>query len=390
MNPLQTCTAAELAARSSLKWREYPPDVLPMWVAELDTTLAPPIRAALSAAVERGDTGYAYRTDLADAFSGFAARRYGWRPDPAHMVLVPDVLQAITAALGLVTGPGDGVAVDTPAYPAFLDQLRAFGRRIVENPMADGRIDLAGLERVFAGGVRAYLLCNPHNPTGTVADIETLYAIAELAQRYGVRLVVDEIHAPLTYPGVVHVPFATLDAEAAGRAFVAVSASKAWNLAGLKAALLVAAPDAVADLRRLPPELWVSVGIFGVIAGAAAFDDGEPWLDDLLAGLDENRKLLAAELDRELPRVGYRPPDATYLAWLDCRALGLGDDPAAKFLERGRVALSPGTLFGAPGLGFARFNLGTSADRIREAVARMTHAVNWHHNERNGTCSKRN
>ncbi len=375
MNPLQTPTAAELAARRSLKWREYPPDVLPVWVAEMDTRLAPPIRAALAAAVERGDTGYAYRTDLADAFSEFAARRYGWRPDPAHMILVSDVLQAITEALRLVTGPGDGVVLDTPAYPAFLDHLRAIDRRVIEVPMAHGRIDLAGLERAFAGGARAYVLCNPHNPTGTVAEIETLYTIAELADRYGVRLVVDEIHAPLTYPGVVHVPFATLDAEAAARAFVAVSASKAWNLAGLKAALLVAAPDAVADLRRLPPELWVSVGIFGVIAGAAAFHHGEPWLEELLAGLDENRKLLAAELDRELPRIGYRPPDATYLAWLDCRALGLGDDPAAGFLERGRVALSPGTLFGAPGRGFARFNLATSAERIREAVARMTHAV---------------
>ncbi len=379
MNPLQTCTAAELAARRSLKWRVYPPDVLPLWIAEMDTMLAPPIRAALVAAVERGDTGYAYRADLADAFSEFAARRYGWRPDPAHMVLVPDVLQAITEAIRLVTGPGDGVVVDTPAYPAFLDHLWAIDRKLVENPMTDGRIDLAGLERAFAGGVRAYLLCNPHNPTGTVADLETLYAIAELAHRYDVRLVVDEIHAPLTYPGVVHVPFATLDAEAASQAFVAVSASKAWNLAGLKAALLVAAPNAVADLRRLSPELWVSVGIFGVIAGAAAFNHGEPWLDDLLGGLDENRKLLAAELDRELPRVGYRPPDATYLAWLDCRALGLGDDPAATFLERGRVALSPGALFGAPGRGFARFNLATSADRIREAVARMTHAVESTH-----------
>ncbi|MBA0051197.1 aminotransferase class I/II-fold pyridoxal phosphate-dependent enzyme [Streptomyces sp. AJS327] len=374
-NPLQVYSAAELAARRSMKWREYPPDVLPMWVAETDTPLAPPIRAALVAALDRGDTGYAYHADLADAFAGFAARRYGWRPDAAHMVQVPDVLQAISEAIQLVTGVGDGVVLDTPAYPAFLSHLPAIGRRVVGNPMANGRIDLAGLERAFAGGARAYLLCNPHNPTGTVADLETLHTIAELADRYGVRLVVDEIHAPVTYPGVVHVPFATLDAEAAGRAFVAVSASKAWNLAGLKAALLVAGPEAVADLRRLPPELWVSVGILGVIAGAAAFSEGEPWLDGLLAALDENRKLLAVELDRELPRIGYQPPDATYLAWLDCQELGLGDDPAAVFLDRGHVALSPGPLFGEPGRGFVRFNLGTSPERIREAVARMARAV---------------
>lgn len=375
-NPLQTYSAAELAARRSLKWREYPPDVLPMWLAETDTPLAPPIRAALAAALDRGDTGYAYHADLPGAFAEFAARRYGWRPDPARITLVSDVTQAITESIRLVTEPGDRVVLDTPAYPAFLSQLQALGRCVVENPMVDGRIHLTGLEGAFAAGARAYLMCNPHNPTGTVADAETLYAIAELAHRYGVRVVVDEVHGPLTYPGVVHVPFAMLDAEAADRSFVAVSASKAWNVAGLKAALLVAAPGAAADLHRLPPELWVSAGIFGVMAGVAAFSHGEPWLDELLAGLDENRKLLADELNRELPRIGYRPPDATYLAWLDCRALGLGDDPAAAFLERGRVALSPGPLYGPAGRGFVRLNLATSADRVREAVARMARAVN--------------
>ncbi|MEO3762939.1 aminotransferase class I/II-fold pyridoxal phosphate-dependent enzyme [Streptomyces sp. B8F3] len=365
-----------MAARRSLKWREYPPDVLPMWLAETDTPLAPPIRAALAAALDRGDTGYAYHADLPGAFAEFAARRYGWRPDPARITLVSDVTQAITESIRLVTEPGDRVVLDTPAYPAFLSQLHALGRCVVENPMVDGRIHLTGLEGAFAAGARAYLMCNPHNPTGTVADAETLYAIAELAHRYGVRVVVDEVHGPLTYPGVVHVPFAMLDSEAADRSFVAVSASKAWNVAGLKAALLVAAPGAAADLHRLPPELWVSAGIFGVMAGVAAFSHGEPWLDELLAGLDENRKLLADELNRELPRIGYRPPDATYLAWLDCRALGLGDDPAAAFLERGRVALSPGPLYGSAGRGFVRFNLATSADRVREAVARMARAVN--------------
>ncbi len=377
-NPLLAYDLDELRTRQSVKWRQYDPDVLPVWVAEMDTPLAPPIRSALLAAVERGDTGYATPGPLPEIFAAFAARRYRWNPDPARMLLVPDVMRGISEALHVVTAPGDPIVMNVPAYPPFFTHLGLLGRRIVESPLlstVDGyRVDLDRLERDFAAGARAYLLCNPHNPTGLVYSRDELLAVAELAERYDVRVVADEIHAPLVYPGREHVPFESLPTSASARSLVAVSASKAWNLAGLKAALLVAGEDAVPDLRRVPAEVSLGAGLPGVLASQVAFTEGEPWLAALLAGLDENRRLLGELLSDGLPEVGYVPPAATYLAWLDCRQLGLGDDPAAGFLDRGRVALSSGPTFGAVGRGHVRLNFATSPDVLADAVRRMAKA----------------
>jgi cystathionine beta-lyase len=237
------------------------------------------------------------------------------------------------------------------------------------------RLDLDRLERDFAAGAAAYLLCNPHNPTGTVFTEAELRAVADLAERYRVRVVADEIHAPLVYPGNRHVSFGSLPGDAASRAVVAVSASKAWNLAGLKAAMLVAGPEAWRDLERISMELSYHTGILGVVASEAAFRHGGPWLSQLLADLDRNRALLAERLAAELPEVGYHPPDATYLAWLDCRRLDLPGDPAETFLEYGKVAVNSGPTFGEGGEGFVRLNLAMSAERITEAVRRMAVAV---------------
>jgi cystathionine beta-lyase len=384
MTILSALSLDDLRQRRSEKWQTFPEDVLPLFVAEMDTPLAGPVRAALSAALVRGDTGYAHIGQLAEAYAEFSTRRYGWCPDPGQTRLVPDVMQGIIEVLRAVTVPGDGVVINTPVYPPFFGDLRHAGRRLVEVPLiaaesGEYHLDLEGLERAFAAGARAYLICNPHNPTGSVLTRDALLAVADLAGRYGVRLLVDEIHAPLTYPGVRHVPFLSLlssaEPEAIARAFVLVSASKAWNLAGLKAALLLAGPAAADDLARIPAEVSVAAGLFGVIASEAALREGESWLADLLAELDANRALLARLLADELPAVGYRPPDATFMAWLDCRRLELGDDPAAVFLERGRVAVNSGHHFGAPGRGFVRFNFATSAERIAEGVRRMAYAL---------------
>jgi cysteine-S-conjugate beta-lyase len=372
-NPLTTLTLAELRERHSIKWRKFGPDVLPLFVAEMDTPLAEPITKALAAAVARGDTGYAHPGRLPEAFAAFAARRYGWTPDPARMLVMPDVMRAVAEILAVTSEPGDGVVVNTPVYPPFFSVVDITGRRVVASPLArggDGRyaLDLDALDRDLGRpDVRVYLLCNPHNPTGLVAGRDELAAVAGIAERHGVVVVADEIHAPLTYPGVSHTPFATV----AGSGIALVSASKAWNLPGLKAALAVAGGDTDwARLAAVPIEATFGTGLFGVISGEAAFTDGEPWLDALMAGLDENRRLLADLLDRHLPGTGYVRPDATFLAWLDLSTLGLGDDPAAEMLHHG-VALANGPAFGEPGRGYARLNFATSPELLTEAVRRM-------------------
>jgi cystathionine beta-lyase len=319
---------------------------------------------------------------LPEAYAEFAMQRFGWHVPASGMILVPDVMQGIVAVLDAVTRPGSAVVINPPVYPPFFSFLPRAGRRLVQSPLVpDGGRWGLDLDRLAADlarpDVSAYLLCNPHNPTGTVFTRAELLSIAELAERHRVRVVVDEIHAPLVYPGATHVPFLSLadQAPAAASGFAAVSASKAWNLAGLKAALVAAGPAAIATLDAVPQDVREGAGIFGVIASEAALTEGLPWLDALLAGLDANRRLLAALLAEALPAVRYRPPEGTYLAWLDCRELALADEPSTTFLERGRVAINAGPTFGAAGTGFVRLNLATHPDIITEAVTRMARAL---------------
>jgi len=378
VNPLTQVDPEALCRRRSLKWRHHADDVLPLWVAEMDTLLAPPIAERLHAAIALGDTGYAAPGQLAQAFAGFSAARFGWWPDPAEILHLGDVAQGVMRTLEVITAPGDAVLMNTPAYPPFFADLTDIGRRIKESPLActpEGyRLDLDRLERDLADpDVTAYLLVNPHNPTGIVLSREELTAVAALADAHGVRVIADEIHAPLCYPGVTFVPYLSVPGGERGIAFHA--ASKAWNLAGLKTALVVPGADAVADVRRIPENVRYTAGLLGIIASETAYRGAVGWLDDLLAGLDANRKLLGELLAAHLPTVGYVPPEGTYLAWLDCRRLGLPGDPAEIFLNAGRVALSPGPTFGAPGTGYARLNLATSPEILTQAVERMAAAV---------------
>lgn len=378
-DPLAACSLEELRRRTSVKWRLHDPDVLPVWVAEMDAPLAPAVLDALAGVAHRGDTGYAYGPAYAQALAAFARSRWGWDlPVEAH-ALVPDVMRGCTEALSLVTEPGDAVVVDPPVYPPFFGFIRHAGRRVVPAGLgADGRLDLRALEAAFgtatAGGrPAAYLLCSPHNPTGTVHTAQELQAVATLATAYGVRVVVDEIHAPLVLPGTRFVPY--LSVPGTEDAFVLQSASKGWNLAGLKAAVAIAGEAAAEELARLPEVVTHGASHVGVQTHIAALRDGGDWLDAVRRGIARNVTVLQEALAQWLPEVGYRPGEGTYLAWLDCRALGLGDDPAAAFLARGRVALTAGVDFGPGGSGHARLNLATSPDRIREAVRRMAAAV---------------
>ncbi|MFC8513728.1 MalY/PatB family protein [Streptomyces sp. NPDC057257] len=379
-NPLRILSLDHLRSRTSMKWRTYPADVLPLWVAEMDVPLAEPVVRAVTDALARGDTGYPAGTAYAEALAAFAEKRWGWDGLAVERTaIVPDVMLGVVEMIKLVTGAGDPVVVNSPVYPPFFHFVEHMDRLVLQAPLgADLRIDLGVLEATFrhavAGGRRAaYLLCSPHNPTGTVHTAAELAAVAALADRYGVRVVADEIHAPLVANGVDFVPYLSVSGAESGLSLM--SASKAWNLAGLKAALAIAGPGAAADLARLPEEVGHGPSHVGVIAHTAALTDGTAWLDALLAGIDDNRLLIEGLLAEHLPRIVCHPAEGTYFAWLDCRPLGLGDDPAAVFLERGRVALNSGIPFGTGGEGHARLNLATSPEILAEGVRRMVTAL---------------
>lgn len=382
MLQVKALSLAELRERTSEKWREYPADVLPLFVAETDFPLAPAITEALQRAVEIGDTGYmASKTPLAAAFAGFASRRYGWEPDPARIRSTADVSMGIVEILRRVTQPGERVVVTPPVYPPFYDLVEEAGAEIERVPLRDTgtrwELDLDGIRAAFDDGATAILLCNPHNPTGTVHDRDSLAALAELAEEFGAAVVSDEIHAPLAQPGAGFTPFLAASDAAQRVGYAVVSASKAFNLAGLKCALMVTADDETsAVVRGLPVEVEWRTGQFGLLAAVAAFsEDSDPWLDGLLRTLDENRVLLEDLLAAHLPGARYRIPDAGYLAWIDLSALGWGDNPARRILRDAKVALHFGPAFGDEGAGHVRLNFGTSPEILTEAIERIAALV---------------
>jgi cystathionine beta-lyase len=377
-HPLRDLNEQTLRRRTSIKWREYPDDVLPLWVAEMDVVPDEAVRAALVAAVEAGDTGYPHGNHYAEALAELASTRWGWDGlDPARTAYAADVMTGIAEVVRLVSAPGDPVVVNPPVYPPFFDVVEHVGRVVVEAPLGvDGRLDTDALQAAFVqartmGGSVTYLLCNPHNPTAVAHTRDELAAVAALAHEHGVRVVVDEIHGPLVPQGFV--PY--LSVEGAEDAFAVTSASKAWNLAGLKAAVVVAGERAEADLRRVPEIVSHGPSHLGMLAHTVALREGGAWLDAVLADLADNRRLLGDLLDEHLPQVRWGRGSATYLAWLDCRGLGLGDDPAAVFLEHGRVAVNSGPTFGTGGAGHVRLNFATSPTILTEAIRRMAHAV---------------
>jgi cystathionine beta-lyase len=375
---------ADLVARPGVKW-SHPAGRLASWVADMDFPIAPAVTARLTQRVGV-DVGYpawdeAARSPLPALFAERMAARYGWRPDVDRLHELTEVLQGIALAVHHLTEPGDGVVVHTPAYPPFLQLIAATGRRLIEVPArgAADRFqwdyeDLAARLAAGAGSpgaARLWILCHPHNPTGRVFGPEELGGVAELAARHDLVVLSDEIHADLVHRGATHVPFAALGPDIAARTVTLSSSSKAFNLAGLRWAILHAGHDGLhGALRALPPHLLGVPNLLAVEATEAAWTEGDGWLAAVLGVLDENRHRLADLLAERLPAVRYHVPEATYLAWLDCRELGFGDDPAVEFRKRG-VELSPGPTFGSGGRGFARLNFATSPAVLDEIVARL-------------------
>ncbi|MCM6761522.1 aminotransferase class I/II-fold pyridoxal phosphate-dependent enzyme [Rathayibacter sp. ZW T2_19] len=396
-DPLEDLALADLRRRTSQKWRGHSGDVLPLWVAEMDVRLAPPIEEALHAALSSGDTGYASGAGfsaLAEAVASFAAERWRWDGFPVGATRVfSDVMTGIVEVLEVSSSPGDAVVVASPVYAPFFSYIGHSGREVVETPLSlEGRLDLDAIEEALQRlrdqrRRTVLLLCNPHNPTGTVPTRAELEGVAALAQRYGVRVLADEIHGPLTLAGAVFTPY--LSVAGADDAIAFTSASKGWNLAGLKAALATAGPAAARDLAGVRAEIDYAPSHLGVLAHTVAFREGGDWLDALLASLDRRRTLLGELLAEHLPQLSWRPPEGTYLAWIDCRALALSEtgprdsfavatdlDGAARvFADEAGVAVNSGHIFGRGGAGFIRLNFATSAEILTTAVSRMGDAV---------------
>jgi len=374
-------TDEQLRARRTAKW-SVPDEVLPAWVAETDFALCPEVAEAVQRSVRDGSTGYPppdAATGLPEALAGYASSAWGWEVPPGRVLAVGDVMSGVLLALTTLCDDAP-VVVPTPAYPPFLDVAGLAGRRMVAVPLdpdcPTAVLDLDRIDAELAAGARTVLLCQPHNPWGRAFGRAELEALRDVVVRHGARVVSDEIHAPLVLPGAAHVPYLTLDGTA-DHAVTVLSASKAWDVPGLKCAQVVVGNDAdAAALRGLPLVANHGLSPVGIAANLAAWTRGGPWLAALIERVDANRRLLGELATERLPRVRMRPLEATYLAWLDARAYG-HDRPAAVALERARVMVNEGTTFGDGGTGGVRLNLATSPDRVREAVDRLAQA--WEH-----------
>jgi cystathionine beta-lyase len=366
-----------LRSKSGAKWHRHPGQ-LAAWVADMDFPPAPVVLAALRARLESGDLGYPdWRshtggTPICELFAERAAHRFGWSVDVGEVREVCDVMQAVQAVLHVATQPGDGVVVLTPSYPPLMHSVTGTGRRLIDQAVTADGWDLDELDdRLTRERATVLLLCHPHNPTGHVFTSRELRRLGEIAARHDLLIISDEIHADLTYSPNVHLPIAAACPEHAARIVTIHSASKAFNLAGLRYALAhIGSPGVRVALASLPDHLLGAVNLMAADATWAAWSDGDEWLAAVLVHLDRNRALLADLLATHLPEVRYTPPAATYLAWLDCRAIGDGDAPFELFRGRG-VQLSPGTDFGENGGGFVRLNMATSSALLTRIVSTM-------------------
>lgn len=361
------------------KWSRYGEEVLPAWVADMDFASPDCALDAMHRVITRSDIGYNLRAvrALPRAFADWQERHHGWRPEVDRVQLYNDVLHALEYAIWHLTEPGDGIVLLTPIYPPFIKIVNEAGRRIVDCPLdpETARFDGDTLRSVVDEHTAIVLWCNPHNPTGRVFDDTELAELATVADEHDLLVVADEVWADLVHPGATHRPVATVPGLAE-RSITVSSASKSFNLAGLRCAVAHVGSDRAREvLDRHPPRLRGHVNTLAAEATLACWSDGGPWLDELRLHLVEQLDHLAARLGAELPELNWRPPQATYLAWLDGRPLGLDDEFASVVFDRGKLALSPGLDFGPRGVGHARINVATSRAILDQIVDRLVAAV---------------
>lgn len=371
----------------SYKWDSAPSDekeVLPLWVADMDFRTAPVIVEALERRVRHGIFGYVRVPDAYyESVARWFARRHGWKMETDWIIYTSGVVPAISAVIKALTVPGDGVVVQTPVYNCFFSSIRNNGCRVVPNPLIyenrTYRIDFEDLDRKTADpGVRLLLLCNPHNPAGRVWTREELVRIGEICQKNGVRVIADEIHCELVFPGHEYVPFASTGENQLRNSVTCVSPSKAFNLAGLQIASIISCDRAVRERidRAININEVCDVNPFGVEATIAAYEGGEDWLLQLLDYLKGNYDLLCDFFKTYLPQITVTSLEGTYLVWTDCRAFHLPSDVLqALLLEETGLWLNSGTLYGAEGEGFLRWNIACPRVVLHDALTRFLRFV---------------
>lgn len=357
----------QLRQRNTIKWRRFESDVLPLFVAEMDAMLADPVRECLIKAARDGDTGYPELPVYQEAFAAYAAQRWGWQTHPGEMTLAADVMSGMREVLLGNTAPGDVVVFSSPAYPPFRQIVETTGRVLVDVPLSADRLDLAALEETFAQRrPSAYLLCSPHNPNGTVHTLAELTRLAELAQRHGVLVISDEVHAPLTGQHIAY-----LSVPGVTRAVVVTSAAKGWHLAGLKAGLIIGDAQVRAKVN---PMISDGASYLGVLAHATALNEAAQFATQVGEEIAAHKVFFAQQLASAIPQLSYQPSAGTYLAWLDCTPLGLSN-PGHHFHQHGRVRFNFGAEFAPYAQQYVRINLATSPKIIAEAVQRMANSL---------------
>ena len=367
----------ELRKRKSSKWRHYPNDVLPLPVAEMDFPMAPAVKAGLQDMLDRSDTGYLGEfPELFEAFAKFSKSRWNWQPDTSQIRMATDVGVGIVEVMRTLIKAGDKVMLNSPVYENIWKWITEVHAELVDVPLSeDGlnyKLDLEAIEREYAKGVKLHILCHPHNPVGIIYTRSELETMATLAKKYGVIVLSDEIHGPLTFNKKEFFPFLSVSDDAKEVGIIITSASKSFNFAGLKCALIITESIKLKEkINAMPPAVTWRASLFGAVASTSAYSDSEEWLDGVLITLDENRNLVKKLIDTKIPTIKYRIPDFGYLAWFDVSSLGLGSDPAAQILELAKLALNAGVLYGPKHSNFVRFNFGTSEEIINQAFERL-------------------
>lgn len=379
---LERATPESLAELGSLKWTRYPA-AIGAWVAESDLGTSPSVQRALQTAVGSGLLAYPPEKlvpSLGEATAAFLSERYAWSVDPQCIFPMPDALKGLEVGIQVFTNDDSPVIVPTPAYMPFLYVPQLLGREVLDVPSRYSEtgwsMDLEAIERAFQAGGRLLVLCNPHNPTGRVFTREELAALAVIVSRYDGVVFSDEVHGPLTYSGHQHIPYSSVSAEAREHSFTLVSASKAWNVPGLKCAQMIIESRTLREQwESIAPLIGHGASTLGMVANIAAYSSGIAWLDDSVAYLEDNRRTLGEMVRSRMPEVGLFDPQATYLAWLDCEALGIEGSPAEFFLDHAHVAMVDGGQCGTGYSRFVRFNFAMPRHLLVQAVEQMADSI---------------